>query len=109
MSLFRVIECHRMNSVHIITFYEHYEQISTILKKLSELTASFRYFYFLLSPFYDMSPKADYWRNFLVADVLANCQISGCPKPNVSLGCLPKPGKKKGLSKYWYLRIATHS
>ena len=35
-----------------------------------------------------MPPKADYWKNFHVAWVLATCKLPGCPKPNVSLGRL---------------------
>ena len=47
-----------------------------------------------------MPPKSDYWKYFLVQGVLAVCQISGCPKPNVSLGPEAKPGQKKRISKY---------
>ena len=47
-----------------------------------------------------MPPKSDYWKYFLVQGVLAVCQISGCPKPNVSLGPEAKPGYKKRISKY---------
>ena len=42
-----------------------------------------------------MPPKSDYWKYFLVQGILAVCQISGCPKPNVSLGPEAKPGQKK--------------
>ena len=37
-----------------------------------------------------MPPKADYWKNFNVVGVVAECK-----QPNVSLGALPKPGEKK--------------
>ena len=47
-----------------------------------------------------MQPKSDYWKYFVVQGVLAVCQLSGCPKPNVSLGALPKPGQKKRISEY---------
>ena len=47
-----------------------------------------------------MPPKSDYWKYFLVQGVLAVCQISGCPKPNVSLGPEAKPGQKKRIRKY---------
>ena len=47
-----------------------------------------------------MPPKSDYWRYFVVQGVLAICQIQGCPKPNVSLGSVPKPGQKKRISEY---------
>ena len=36
----------------------------------------------------------------MVQGVLAICQIQGCPKPNVSLGSVPKPGQKKRISEY---------
>ena len=47
-----------------------------------------------------MPPKSDYWKCFVVQGVLAVCQLSGCPKPNVSLGAPPKPGQKKRISEY---------
>ena len=47
-----------------------------------------------------MPPKSDYWKYFAVQGVLAVCQLQGCPKPNVSLGALPKPGEKKRISEY---------
>ena len=45
MSLFRVIECHKTNSFHIITFYEYYEQgrgegRELLIPSLSEVTWS---------------------------------------------------------------------
>merc|ERR1712112_107992 len=45
-----------------------------------------------------MPPKSDSWKCFVVQGVLAVCQLSGCPKPNVSLGALPKPGQKKRIT-----------
>ena len=47
-----------------------------------------------------MPGKADYWKYFIVQEMLAVCQIAGCTKPNVSLGPLPKAGEKKRISKY---------
>ena len=47
-----------------------------------------------------MPRKSDYWKHFVVQGVLAVCQLSGCPKPNVSLGAPPKPGQKKRISEY---------
>ena len=46
-----------------------------------------------------MPPKADYWKHFNVVGVVAYCLIAECQQPNVSLGALPKPGKKKRLRK----------
>ena len=53
-----------------------------------------------------MPPKSDYWRYFVVQGVLAICQIEGCPKPNVSLGSVPKPGQKKRISEYIFYTTA---
>ena len=47
-----------------------------------------------------MPGKADYWKYFIVQEMLAVCQIAGCTKPNVSLGPLPMAGEKKRISKY---------
>ena len=47
-----------------------------------------------------MQPKSDFWKYFVVQGVLAICQLQGCPKPNVLLGALPKPGQKKRISEY---------
>ena len=47
-----------------------------------------------------MPGRADYWKYFIVQEMLAVCQIAGCTKPNVSLGPLPKAGEKKRISKY---------
>ena len=38
----------------------------------------------------NLPPKSDYWKYFVVQGILAICQLPGCPKPNVSLGALPK-------------------
>ena len=53
-----------------------------------------------------MPPKSDYWKHFVVQGVLAICQIQGCPKPNVSLGSVPKPGQKKRISEYIFYTTA---
>ena len=45
-----------------------------------------------------MPGRADYWKYFIVQEMLAVCQIAGCTKPNVSLGPLPKAGEKKRIS-----------
>ena len=55
-----------------------------------------------------MPPKSDYWKYFVVQGVLAICQLQGCPKPNVSLGALPKPGQKKRISEYILYITAAH-
>ena len=39
----------------------------------------------IISDLVTMPPKSDYWKHFVVQGVLAVCQLSGCPKPNVSL------------------------
>ena len=44
-----------------------------------------------------MPPKADYWKYFNVLGVVAYCLIAECKQPNVSLGALPQPGKKKQI------------
>ena len=40
-----------------------------------------------------MPGRADYWKYFIVQEMLAVCQIAGCTKPNVSLGPLSKAHK----------------
>ena len=55
-----------------------------------------------------MPPKSDYWKYYVVQGVLAICQIPGCPKPNVSLGSLAKPGQKKIISEYILYITAAH-
>ena len=55
-----------------------------------------------------MPPKSDYWKYFVVQGVLAICQLQGCPKPNGSLGALPKPGQKKRISEYILYITAAH-
>ena len=42
-----------------------------------------------------MPGNADYWKYFIVQDMLAVCQIAGCTKPNVSLGPLPSKAKQR--------------
>ena len=50
-----------------------------------------------------MPGKADYWKYFIVQEMLAVCQIAGCTKPNVSLGPLPMAGEKTRISIYFFL------
>ena len=98
-----------MNGIHVIHKERlplHYQQevcsfyLNFVNKQTQQVENIVSLSFQIIADLVTMPPKSDYWKCFVVQGVLAVCQLSGCPKPNVSLGALPKPGQKKRISEY---------
>ena len=107
--IFGVIKNHSMNGIHVIHKERlplHYQKevcsfyLNFVNKQTQQVENIVSLSFQIIADLVTMPPKSDYWKYFVVQGVLAVCQLSGCPKPNVSLGAPPKPGQKKRISEY---------